>query len=66
MEPENGEFEIRSVLLLYTPFCKAQGVLGTRHMLLLFKNFRGSNLFPEIGGAKQMASVINCTPMFKV
>lgn len=47
-------------------FFKAQRILGIRFMLLLFKNFRGSNLFPEIGEAKQMTSVFNCMRVLKI
>lgn len=63
---KNGKFDINPILSLSAPSLKAQGILGTRFMFVLFKNFRESNLFPEIGEAKQMTSVFNCVGVFKV
>lgn len=47
-------------------FFKAQRVLGIRFVLLLCKNFRGSNLFLEIREAKQMTSDFNCMQVLKI
>lgn len=38
---------------------------GIRFLFVLFKHIGGSNLFPEIGEAKQRPSVFNCAGGFK-